>query len=193
MPAFATFALATTLSAFTTPSVEIGAGPPAARARAWEQAAAGPDTQAIARALGREGQLIGDVYRVSLPRSDLAVTVRGVTVRPGLALGSWMAFRPAGGAVLGSGRAGAGHESAGPGGDPRGHRHRVCSHGRSSRAVWATNSESMQANSLRPHRCRCRCLDSIPPQSDPHECREARSGTHPVYDHRSLEYCRSPR
>ncbi|HWP99612.1 MAG TPA: DUF1259 domain-containing protein, partial [Vicinamibacterales bacterium] len=103
MPAFATFALATTLSAFTTPPVEMAVGPTAARARAWEQAAAGLDTQAIARALGREGQLIGDVYRVSLPRSDLAVTVRGVTVRPGLALGSWMAFRPAGGAVVAHG------------------------------------------------------------------------------------------
>lgn len=51
------------------------------------------DTAAIATALGREGRLQGDVYRVAFPRSDLKATVSGVAIRPGLALGTWIAFR----------------------------------------------------------------------------------------------------
>jgi hypothetical protein len=54
------------------------------------------DTAAIASALGREGRLQGDVYRVAFPRTDLTVKVGDVTVKPGLALGGWMAFRKAG-------------------------------------------------------------------------------------------------
>ncbi|MFC7540349.1 DUF1259 domain-containing protein [Siccirubricoccus deserti] len=37
---------------------------------------------------------MAEFYRVSLPRTDLKVTVGGVEVRPGLALGSWLAFHP---------------------------------------------------------------------------------------------------
>ncbi len=51
------------------------------------------DTAAIAKALGREGRLQGDVYRVAFPRSDLKASVSGVAIRPGLALGTWIAFR----------------------------------------------------------------------------------------------------
>jgi Domain of Unknown Function (DUF1259) len=51
------------------------------------------DTAAISKALGREGRMQGDVYRVSFPRSDLRATVAGVAIKPGLALGSWVAFR----------------------------------------------------------------------------------------------------
>ena len=54
------------------------------------------DTNAIAQALGAQGQMQGDVYKVTFPRSDLSVTVGGVKVRAGLALGSWAAFRRAG-------------------------------------------------------------------------------------------------
>lgn len=54
------------------------------------------DTAAISQALGMPGQLQGDVYRVGLPRTDLSVTVHGIMVKPGLALGSWAAFRRAG-------------------------------------------------------------------------------------------------
>ena len=46
----------------------------------------------IDEALGRSGQKTGDVYKVSFPRSDLHVSVHGVAVKPGLALGSWAAF-----------------------------------------------------------------------------------------------------
>src|SRR4029077_16524301 len=39
------------------------------------------------------GTLQGETYRVGFPRNDLHVTVGGVTVRPALALGSWVAFK----------------------------------------------------------------------------------------------------
>jgi Domain of Unknown Function (DUF1259) len=51
------------------------------------------NTAAIDQALGMMGQLQGDVYRVGMPRTDLAVTVHGIAIKPGLALGSWAAFR----------------------------------------------------------------------------------------------------
>jgi hypothetical protein len=38
----------------------------------------------------------GDVYRVGMPRTDLSVTVHGIAIKPGLALGSWAAFKRAG-------------------------------------------------------------------------------------------------
>src|ERR1041385_4979348 len=49
--------------------------------------------QTVAKALGREGQLTGDVYKVSFPRTDLHVRMGNTDVEPGAALGSWMAFR----------------------------------------------------------------------------------------------------
>ena len=38
----------------------------------------------------------GGIYRVGLPRSDLTVTLDGITLKPSLALGSWLAFAPMG-------------------------------------------------------------------------------------------------
>ena len=52
----------------------------------------GLDTTQIDKALGRPGQKIGDVYKVGFPRTDLRVSVHGVAIKPGLALGSWAAF-----------------------------------------------------------------------------------------------------
>jgi len=44
--------------------------------------------------LGKAGSMQpGDVYKISLPRSDLKVTVSGVELKPALALGSWVAFK----------------------------------------------------------------------------------------------------
>lgn len=54
--------------------------------------AQGLNTAAIDQALGRSGQRQGAVYRLSFPRSDLRVTLQGVAIKPGLALGSWAAF-----------------------------------------------------------------------------------------------------
>jgi Domain of Unknown Function (DUF1259) len=46
----------------------------------------------IDQALGRSGQKTGDVYKVSFPRTDLHVSVHGLAIKSGLALGSWAAF-----------------------------------------------------------------------------------------------------
>ena len=54
--------------------------------------AQGLDTTKIDEALGRSGQKTGDVYRLAFPRTDLHVSVAGVEIKPGLALGSWAAF-----------------------------------------------------------------------------------------------------
>jgi Domain of Unknown Function (DUF1259) len=52
----------------------------------------GPNTSAIDQVLGRSGQKTGEVYKVGFPRTDLHVSVNGVAVKAGLALGSWAAF-----------------------------------------------------------------------------------------------------
>jgi hypothetical protein len=58
------------------------------------KAPAGLDILSIDKAFGRSGQVMaGDVYRVTFPRSDLHVTIDGVAIKPGLALGSWAAFK----------------------------------------------------------------------------------------------------
>jgi Domain of Unknown Function (DUF1259) len=54
--------------------------------------AQGITTGPIDEVLGRSGQKTGDVYKVSFPRSDLHVSVHGLAIKPGLALGSWAAF-----------------------------------------------------------------------------------------------------
>ena len=49
------------------------------------------------QALGKTGQLqAGDVFRVGMPRTDLSVTVKGVAVKAGFALGSYAAFKQVG-------------------------------------------------------------------------------------------------
>jgi hypothetical protein len=50
------------------------------------------DTAKLDAALGRSGQKIGDVYKFGFPRTDLQVSVHGLAIKPGLALGSWAAF-----------------------------------------------------------------------------------------------------
>ena len=51
----------------------------------------------VAEALGRAGAAQpGGVVRFSFPRSDLTVVADGVTLKPALALGSWVAFQPMG-------------------------------------------------------------------------------------------------
>jgi Domain of Unknown Function (DUF1259) len=55
-------------------------------------AAQGLDTAKIDEAMGRSGQKTGDVYRLGFPRTDLHVSIAGVDIKPGLALGSWAAF-----------------------------------------------------------------------------------------------------
>jgi len=62
------------------------------------------DTTAITSALARTGKMMpGDVYRVGLPRTDLHVTIRGLTLKPGFALGGYAVYRaePQGTLLLG--------------------------------------------------------------------------------------------
>ena len=59
--------------------------------------AADRDWSDVGKALGKEGATQpGGVYRVSLPRTDLKVTLDGVAIKPGFALGGWLAFEPTG-------------------------------------------------------------------------------------------------
>src|SRR2546428_2389416 len=62
---------------------------------------ADPDWKAVEHALGKAGQLQpGDVFRVGMPRTDLAVTVKGVPVKAGFALGSYAAFKQVGDSAM---------------------------------------------------------------------------------------------
>ena len=59
------------------------------------------DWQKVDETLGRKPAVSGDVHRYGFPRSDLTVTLDGVTIKPALALGGWVAFKPAhGGAMI---------------------------------------------------------------------------------------------
>jgi hypothetical protein len=46
--------------------------------------------------LTRTGAVSGEVHRYGLPRSDLNVSLDGVALKPGFALGGWVAFEPMG-------------------------------------------------------------------------------------------------
>lgn len=58
------------------------------------------DWQRVDGALGRKPAISGDVHRYGFPRTDLSVTLDGVTIKPALALGGWVAFKPAHGGVM---------------------------------------------------------------------------------------------
>jgi hypothetical protein len=63
--------------------------------------AADPDWKAVEQALGKSGQMQpGDVFRIGMPRTDLNVTVKGVPVKAGFALGSYAAFKQMGDRAL---------------------------------------------------------------------------------------------
>jgi hypothetical protein len=66
---------------------------------------AADDWQAqVAEALGKNGAAApGGIYRVGLPRSDLKATLDDVELKPGFALGGWLAFEKMGdqGMVMG--------------------------------------------------------------------------------------------
>jgi hypothetical protein len=68
-------------------------------------AVAADDWQAqVGEALGKSGAMAtGGIYRVGLPRTDLKVTLDGVELKPGFALGGWLAFEKMGdqGMVMG--------------------------------------------------------------------------------------------
>jgi hypothetical protein len=57
--------------------------------------AADIDWSKVDTALGKTATVQGKVHRYGIPRSDLQVTLDGVTIKPALALGGWVAFEPA--------------------------------------------------------------------------------------------------
>lgn len=54
----------------------------------------------IADAMGKQGDLSGEMYKVSFPRSDLNVKVENVAIKPALALVSWAAFIKSGSTAM---------------------------------------------------------------------------------------------
>jgi hypothetical protein len=59
------------------------------------------DWKKVDEAIGRSAAVSGDVHRYGFPRTDLTVTLDGVTIRPALALGGWTAFKAVhGGAIV---------------------------------------------------------------------------------------------
>lgn len=64
-----------------------GAGTPSVAETDWSK---------VDQLFGRAGANQAGVHRYGLARTDLQVTLDGVTIRPTLALGSWVAFSPMG-------------------------------------------------------------------------------------------------
>jgi hypothetical protein len=58
------------------------------------------DWNKVDEAIGRSAAISGDVHRYGFPRTDLQVTLDGVAIRPALALGGWVAFKPAHGGAM---------------------------------------------------------------------------------------------
>jgi Domain of Unknown Function (DUF1259) len=54
------------------------------------------DWSQVDAAIGKKAAVIGAVHKYGLPRSDLHVTLDGVDIKPGFALGGWIAFEPTG-------------------------------------------------------------------------------------------------
>ena len=52
------------------------------------------DWEKVDAALARKPAVSGDVHRYGFPRTDLSVMLDGVTIKPALALGGWVAFKP---------------------------------------------------------------------------------------------------
>jgi hypothetical protein len=59
------------------------------------------DWKKIDDAFGRKPAVVaGDVHRYGFPRTDLNVTLDGVAIKPALALGGWVAFKPTHGEAM---------------------------------------------------------------------------------------------
>jgi hypothetical protein len=62
------------------------------------------DWSKVDAAFGRKPAVVaGDVHRYGFPRTDLTVTLEGVTIKPAFALGGWIAFKPAHGGAMAMG------------------------------------------------------------------------------------------
>src|SRR5215204_4253827 len=58
------------------------------------------DWAKVDAALGRKAAVTDDVHRYAFARTDLNVTVDGVAIKPALALGGWVAFKPMHGGAM---------------------------------------------------------------------------------------------
>src|SRR6185369_5668454 len=72
-------------------ALALAATPAAAQQIDWEK---------VDAAFGRKAAVTGEVHRYGFPRSDLSVTLDGVAIKPGLALGGWVALKPAHGGAM---------------------------------------------------------------------------------------------
>ena len=60
-------------------------------------AAADPLWDKVGETLGKTGaEMPGGIYRIALPRTDMKATLDGVELKPGFALGGWLAFQKMG-------------------------------------------------------------------------------------------------
>ncbi len=63
--------------------------------------AAASNWKQVEEAMGRPGQMQpGDVIKFGMPRKDLHIVLESVDIKPGLALGSWAAFKRDGGGAM---------------------------------------------------------------------------------------------
>jgi hypothetical protein len=76
----------TLLSLIAAGAVAVGATAASAQTINWDK---------VDAAFGRKAAVNGDVHRYGFPRSDLSVMLDGVAIKPGLALGGWVALKPA--------------------------------------------------------------------------------------------------
>jgi hypothetical protein len=64
-------------------------------------ASADPVWHKVGEVLGKPGtEMPGGVYRIALPRTDIKATLDGVDLKPGFALGGWLAFQKMGDAAM---------------------------------------------------------------------------------------------
>ncbi|MFL5084669.1 MAG: DUF1259 domain-containing protein [Xanthobacteraceae bacterium] len=61
------------------------------------------DWQKVDDAFGRKATVSADVHRYGFPRTDLQVTVDGVSIKPAFALGGWVALKPVQGGAMAMG------------------------------------------------------------------------------------------
>jgi Domain of Unknown Function (DUF1259) len=61
------------------------------------------DWKKVDEAFGRNGAVSSDVHRYGFPRTDLQVTLDGVTIKPAFALGGWIAMKPTHGGAMAMG------------------------------------------------------------------------------------------
>jgi hypothetical protein len=81
----ATLSLGATILLACSAAMGQGGNSPSSNDAGWEQ---------VEHAMGRAGQIQpGDVIKFGMPRKDLHVVLGGIDIKPGLALGSWAAFK----------------------------------------------------------------------------------------------------